>query len=211
MSNYELMKDSMAEVFLRYNQEKMAEKFELNLDENYLYITCLNRNYRISRQSGEVFWSSNGFLTTEKADYNEVMTIYDVLCNSSEYCHLSREWVNVGSLSTIQGGTLSKGSNFFQNAADYFEGKTDALSRACEALGGEKRDKGDTAFELQLFPFLPLILRFWDSDDEFPASIQLLVDKNILNYMHFETLMFAISHLLNRLKSEMKSQDNYNE
>ena len=46
---------------------------------------------------------------------------------------------------------------------------------------------GDAAYELSLFPFLPLILRFWDSNED---------------YMHYETLMFAISHLLNRLKDE---------
>ena len=48
-----------------------------------------------------------------------------------------------------------------------------------------------------------MILRFWDSDEEFPATLQLLVDKNILDYMHYETLMFALSYLLDRLKSEM--------
>lgn len=53
-----------------------------------------------------------------------------------------------------------------------------------------------------MFPFLPLILRFWDSDEDFLASLQILVDENILDYMHYETLMFAISHLLNRLKDE---------
>ena len=36
----------------------------------------------------------------------------------------------------------------------------------------------------------------------FPASLQILTDKNILDYMHYETLMFAITHILNRLKEE---------
>ena len=48
-----------------------------------------------------------------------------------------------------------------------------------------------------------MIVRFWDSDEEFPATLQLLADKNILDYMHYETLMFALSYLLDRLKSEM--------
>ena len=48
-----------------------------------------------------------------------------------------------------------------------------------------------------------MILRFWESDDEFPASLQILVDKNILDFMHYETLMFAMSHVLRRLKEEM--------
>ena len=77
------------------------------------------------------------------------------------------------------------------------------MSHACERLGGEKREKGDTAYELQMFSFLPMVLRFWDADEDFPSSLQLLVDKNILDYMHFETTMFALGHLLQRLREEM--------
>ncbi len=203
ISNYEKMKNNMAEVFLQYDQEKMAQKFGLDHDEKYLYIRCLSRPCRISRQTGQVTWSEDGFLTEETAGYNEAMTIYDVLCCSRENCHLAGEWVNVGSLSRVMGGTLRKGTNFFQDAAEAFAGKAEALAQSCEALGGKKREKGDVAYEFQYFPFLPIILRFWDFDEEFPASMQILVDKNILEYMHYETLMFAVSHLLNRLKDEM--------
>ncbi len=98
---------------------------------------------------------------------------------------------------------MKKGGGFYQHAGNNFTGKTDALARACEKLGGRKREKGDAAYELDLFPFLPLILRFWDADEDFPASMQILVDKNILAYMHYETLMFALGHVLNRLKEEM--------
>lgn len=203
ISNYEKMKNSMAEMFLRYDQEIMARKFGLDQDENYLYICCLNRSYRISRKTGQVTWSDDDFLTERKADYNEAMTIYDVLCCSEDNCSLTGEWVNAGSLSAIRGGNLKKGPDFFKDAAEPFAGKAQALSRSCEALGGKKLEKGDVAYEFQLFPFLPVILRFWDLDEEFPASMQILVDKNILKYMHYETLMFAVSHLLNRLKDEM--------
>lgn len=203
ISNYEKMKNSMAEMFLRYDQEIMARKFGLDQDENYLYICCLNRSYRISRKTGQVTWSDDEFLTERKADYNEAMTIYDVLCCSEDNCSLTGEWVNAGSLSAIRAGNLKKGPDFFKDAAEPFAGKAQALSRSCEALGGKKLEKGDVAYEFQLFPFLPVILRFWDLDEEFPASMQILVDKNILKYMHYETLMFAVSHLLNRLKDEM--------
>ncbi len=203
ISNYEKMKNDMADVFLKYDQEKMIRKFGLGQDNDYLYIRCLEREYRIHRRNGQVSWSRDGFLTEEKTDYNESMTIYDVLCCSKEGCHLAHEWVNVKSLSGIRGGTLEKGSDFFEDAGKYFDGKIDALIRACEKLEGKKLEKGDAAYELYLFPFLPLILRFWESDEEFPASLQILVDRHILDYMHYETLMFAISHVLRRVREEM--------
>ena len=203
ISNYEKMKNEMSGVFLQYDQEKMIRKFGLEHDDNSLCIFCLNRKYRIDRLTGQVSWSEDEIQTEKKADYNEAMTIYDVLCYSKEDCHLAHEWVNVESLFSIQGGTLQKGSGFFQHAGKDFTGKTAALIRACEKLGGKRMEKGDAAYELYLFPFLPMVLRFWDSDEDFPASLQILADKNIFDYMHYETLMFAISHLLNRIKDEM--------
>lgn len=204
ISNYEKMKNEMADAFLRYDQEEMIRRYGLDHDDDDLYISFLDRRYRIDRQTGQVRWSRDDPRTEEVAGYNEAMTIYDVLCRSKEDRHLAHEWVNVGSLSTIQGGTLEKRGDFFQNAGKAFAGKADALSRACEALGGKELEKGDAAYELYLFPFLPLILRFWDADEDFPASLQILVDKNILDYMHYETLMFALSHVLERLRDEME-------
>nr|WP_305146751.1 DUF3786 domain-containing protein [Blautia marasmi] len=180
----------------------MIQKFALEHDKNYIYIPFVGRRYRIDRLDGTVSWSKDFFQTEEKADYNEVMTIYDVLCYSKENCHLADEWVNVGSLASVQGGTLAKGNDFFQNAGQYFDGKTNKLACACVSLGGRKIKKGDVGYELELFPFLPLSLCFWESDEDFPASLQILTDKNILDYMHYETLMFAITHILNRLKEE---------
>lgn len=46
---------------------------------------------------------------------------------------------------------------------------------------------------------LPVILQFWESDEEFPPVLKLMWDENILSYMHFETTFFAAGHLLERL------------
>lgn len=205
MSNYEKMKNNMAIRFLQYNQEDMIQKFDLEHDEMYLYIFFVGRIYRINRVSGSVSWLNDSFHTEEKADYNETMTIYDVLCYSKENCHIANEWVNIRSLSAVHGGSLAKIGDFFENAGKYFEGKTKQLSYACEALLGRKLNKGDVAYELDMFSFLPIVLRFWDSDEEFNASLQILVDRNILDYMHYETVMFAVTHVLNRLKNECKN------
>ena len=133
------------------------------------------------------------------------MSIYDVLCDSQPLCHLSHEWVNVASLCSIQGGTLSKDGDFFKNSCARFSGDAAALDRACLALGGIPQPKGDVAYQLPLFPFLPLILRFWEADEDFPASMQVLVDKNTLDFLHYETLMFALSYLMTRLQEESQA------
>lgn len=204
MSNYETMKDRMSSHFLEYDQEKMIRKFALEHDEKYLYIFFVGRKYRINRITGGITWSVDEFQTEKNANYNEAMTIYDVLCNSKEYCHPAHEWVHIGSLSTVQGGNLANDSNFFRDAGKKFDGKTAELAKACKRLHGIRLEKGDVAYQLDMFSFLPVILRFWESDDEFPASLQVLVDRNILEYMHYETVMFAIGHLLERVGEEME-------
>ena len=70
-------------------------------------------------------------------------------------------------------------------------------------MKGIKAGKGDVAYQIPVFDFLPVIFQFWNSDEDFAASLQLLVDKNILDYMHYETVWFAMSHLLSRIKEEM--------
>ena len=112
-SNYDKARDATAAVFLRYDQAAMIRKFGLSHDADALYITFIARDYRVDRRTGAVTWASEDAHT---ASYNEAMSIYDVLCDSQPLCHLSHEWVNVASLCSIQGGTLSKDGDFFKNS-----------------------------------------------------------------------------------------------
>ena len=196
------MKQAMAQKFSSYDTGAMIEKFQLQHDAAYLYLPVLGRAYRIDRRSGQVSWSDDGFLTSTEADYNAAMTLYDVLCCSQPDCRLAHTWVNVRSLARVQGGTLEKSSDFFQGAGRIFSGKAEALARSCQALQGKKLDQGDVAYQLDLLPFLPLQLVFWEADEDFPASLQFFVDRNTLAYMHYETLMFALSHVLDRLQAQ---------
>ena len=202
LSNYDKARDATAAAFLRYDQETMIRKFGLAHDEDALYISFVARDYRVDRQTGTVTWASD---PSHTASYNEAMSIYDVLCDSKPLCHLSHQWANVASLCAIQGGTLAKDGDFFKNSCAQFGGDAAALDRACRRLHGTPQPKGDVAYQLALFPFLPLILRFWEADEDFPASMQVLVDKNTLDYLHYETLMFALSHLMTRLVEESRS------
>ena len=134
VSNYEKTKLSMANVFLQYDQDTMIAKFSLKHDPSWLYLSFVKRIYRINRKSGNVQWSEDDFKTVCEADYNEAMTIYDVLCYSKDECHLAHKFVNVGSLSTVQTGNLSSNNGFFQNTADFFNGKIPELRNACLTL-----------------------------------------------------------------------------
>ena len=206
-SNYEKMKNEMALSFAGHDQKRMIQKFSLDADETYLYLPFFGCRYRIDRGSGAVQGSGDGFRTHWDADYNEAMTIYDVLCNAKDGCCPSGEFVSINSLSAIQGGSMARNGGIFQQTAESFQGKTEELRRACRAMGGSEVGGGDVGFRLELFRSLDLVIRYWDGDEEFPASMQILVDRNILDYMHYETVMFALSHVLDRLREGVYFSD----
>ena len=204
MNNYEIMKRQMQKDFLQYDQEKMIRKFHLRHDPDFIYITFIRCLYRVHRARGKVEWSDDGFMDLHEANYNEAMTIYDVLCYSRDDCRISGEFVNTKHLSSIRGaGSTLPGGSLFKRVEKKFDHKSEQLARACEKLGGIKYGKGDVGYQIQLFDFLPVVFQFWDSDDEFPASLNLFADKNMLDYMHYETVWFAAGHLMARLQEEM--------
>ena len=81
-TNYEITRNQMRGEFVKYDQENMIRKFSLRNDASYIYINFMSREYRIDRKTGVVEWSENDFSTSVEADFNESMTIYDILCYS---------------------------------------------------------------------------------------------------------------------------------
>lgn len=203
ISNYEITKRQMQKEFLKYDQENMIRKFHLKHGRDFLYIRFVGKEYRIGRKDGVVSGSADDFRTSQEAGYNEAMTIYDVLCYSREDCCLSGEFVSMQSLSSVMGGSKPVGSGLFAGKLPLFDHREKALAAACESLGGTKAGKGDVAYQLPLFDFLPVVFQFWNSDEEFPPGLQLFTDKNMLDYMHYETVWFAVSHLLDRIEEMM--------
>ena len=198
-SNYEIMRDRMQIQFLEYDQIHMIEKFRLKYDEEYLYIKFVGRLYRINRRNGKAEWSEDAFKSCTDAGYNEAMSIFDILCYSKDGCHLSGKFCNINQLKgTVQSSGV--GGTIFYHQIRYLDGKAEKLCRACEILGGRKEKVGDVAYCLYPFDFLPMMLQFWNSDEEFPANLKIMWDENILDYVHFETAQFMAGHVLHRIK-----------
>jgi hypothetical protein len=76
-----------------------------------------------------------------------------------------------------------------------------------QQLGGVKMGKGEVSYLLDIFDFLPMMLQFWESDEEFPASLQILWDENIIDYVHFERSFFIVDHVLRRICELVKKME----
>lgn len=232
--NYDKQVLIARKLFLKYDQNQMIEKYHLKHDDDYLYLTLLNRMCRVSRRDGIVALCPPlpRILSEEKtedpaaandrsaknpvnplyindayevcSDYNIVMTIYDLLCYPKERPVLAHQWVPLANLQV----TMSSPSAdiFSQKYADAFSGKVEQLWNVCQQMGGRRPEilaGADVAWEFDVFPFFPVQLRFWDKDEEFPAQIKLLWDKNALKFMHFETTYYAMHVLLNEIRDTM--------
>lgn len=215
--NYDKQVLAARELFLRYDQQEMIEKFRLEADKEYIYLPLLKKMCRIDRRAGIIevsgrFWRKEQKVRSaeeiaqeelryeECLDYNIVMTIYDVLCYPLEIPVLKGEWCPVAGLQV----TLSSPSAdiFSQKYANAFSGKIEQLWKACRAIGGRRPEimaGADVCWEFDLFPFFPVQFRFWDRDEEFPPQVKLMWDKNTLKFMHFETVYYAMHVLLERI------------
>ena len=206
VSNYEITKHRVQGDFLKYDQEKMIRKFALKHDEHYLYIKFVGHLYRINRANGLLEWSEDEFRTCVEGDFNEALTIYDLLCDSKENCTASGEYVNLQSLSALQSSSKKLGDGLFHGKDKVFDHKEKKLSEICEKLGGKKAGKGDVAYEIPLFDFLKCRIQFWNSDEDFDAQMQIFVDKKILDFIRYETVWYAVGHLMKRLTEKLETE-----
>ena len=203
-SNHEKQVYIARELFLGYDQQPLIEKFDLKWDEKFLYTEFLRVSYRIDRKTGEIQEEKEGEETGWEPclDYNVVMTIYDMLCHSEERPRLSGEWTTLANLQVT--GSSPSPDRFTAVTAKKLEGQPEKLRQVLERLGGIRQSvpaSADACYEIPLFPFFPVLFQFWDGDEEFPPKITILWDKNSLQFMHFETLYYAMNHLLERIIS----------
>ncbi len=202
-SNYEIMRDRMELEFVRYDQENMIRKFSLTHDTQYLYLRFFGRDYRINRHTGRVEWFCKTTKRYFHADYSESMIIFDMLAWSKPDCQLDGRFVTADNLrGTVK--SASPAAGVFARQADPFEGKAAALCNACMKLGGKPGTVGDVSSTIPLFDFFPVVLQFWDADEEFEAVLKFMWDRNSTDFMHYETICFAMGHMVRRLKEEME-------
>ena len=194
-SNYDITRDRVEGEFPRYDQETVIAKFHLAHDGEYICLRFAARDYRISRKTGRI----ERMPEEVHAGFNESMTIFDVLCCSKPGCRLSGEYATVTNLPGIA-NISAPGTGTYAEAARIFANNCDALRRACERLGGSAQKVGDVSYRIPLFDFMPVILQFWDADEEFDAALKIMWDTNTLDFMRFETTFYAANHLLERLK-----------
>lgn len=199
-NNYFTQMQQAKKHFLTYDQEKLIRKLKLKADTEFLYTVLFSEHYRISRNTGDVE-RMEGNAWVDANNFEEVMTLLDVICDSREDRFVSGKWKNMRDFG------LMFHRNLLENRKDpwacLFQERQEAFQKACEALNGKRLHSGDIAYSIEVCDGLPLMLQLWFGDDEFPPNLRILWDENALMYLRYETMYFAKGLLLDKIKEKM--------
>lgn len=197
VSNYDRLNENWRNLFLQMDHEELARRFRLKTDDGTLYITFYGRQYRLDRRSGAVTEAEN---PDAPVSFDESMSILNMLYYSRPGASVSGRFVPFRDVKGASPFAPAFEKSVASGLAAPFEGRLDALKRACEALGGEKIPQGDAGYILRAFDFMPVMLVFWDGDDEFAAQANLLFDARITDFTHEESVCCIAGALMHRLQ-----------
>mgnify|MGYP003297476227 CR=1 FL=1 len=193
--NYAIQAESARLRFLTYDQDAMP----VEKDTDFLYLPFCGCSYRISQADGHIFRKDSGVWLPADS-HGEVLTIFDYLCDAQPGRASAGVFVSMASLGGHVHTGLASSSGPLERAID---ADPAAFRRVCLAWGGREAEGGDLCFDLLLFRDLPIRLRFWHGDEEFPPGLDLLWDQNVLRFLRYETTWFAAGVLRGRLREEM--------
>ena len=200
--NYALTAARARQLFLEYDQQRLARKLGASMDDTYFYTAFLGEPHRIHRSTGDISRFHQGVWVAADS-FGEVLTLLDLVCDSKEDRHPSGNWKNMRDF----------GHGFHQNFleqrdpwAQRLQQEPDRFAKACQALGGEKFPLGDVAYSIPVFDDLRLLIQLWFGDEEFPAQLRWLWDENALMYLKYETMFYAVPLIQNRICQEMEDQ-----
>ncbi len=198
MDNYEASKKRAEQYFLNFDQESLAKYWNLKMDEQAIYVVFFRKKYAISRTDGTVTYADSEL----PVSYEEALSIFDLLCHEGTGKKLSGRLAPVNSLkgSPRMGGV---GTDFYGQQAARFDRDPQLLRKACLALGGQEIPAGDVGFRFSIFRNLTVTMKFYRGDEDFPASVTLLWDENMLSFVYYETVFYIGGFLISRLSRKM--------
>ncbi|MBR6801529.1 MAG: DUF3786 domain-containing protein [Eubacteriaceae bacterium] len=196
-NRFEMMRDYWRNEFLKLDHDELISRFGLECDGEKIYITYYSRKYFIDLTDGyiaEVGHSEN------EVPFGPLMSIYHLFYFSKPHAKVRGEFVPFRNVKNASPFAPNFEKSVREGLAAKFDGKKDLLISACEKLGGRKIPQGDVGYIFYAFEeIMPVMMVFWDGDDEFPAQANILFDADITDFLHEETVCCIGGDLIDRL------------
>ncbi len=197
INNYEISLQNAMKRFCGYDMTQLSQRPGVSDRGEYLQTSFLGMETRIYKKTGQVT------VDGEPADFCEALSVFDWLCDGKPDAKDSDEFAPVSSLP----GVLVRGQGLLMTApelAKLIDDAPDQFRTICDSIGGQPVHGGDIACKIPIFPNLSMVLKFYHSDEEFPPDITFLWDKNILQFVRYETVYYIAGtikkHLINSLR-----------
>lgn len=132
----------------------------------------------------------------------DAILIYNYLASPGE-APVTGTWVSFQSLpnSVSKTKTLER---LQHELAEDFAGRLALLIQRAEDLGGRPVQVGEDADVALLFeplPRVPILLLYWEPEEDFPAQARFLFDSSVGAYLDLESLLFLVEGLIERLNA----------
>lgn len=176
--------------FLSYDQEQIIRIFDLDHDEENLYIDFMGRRYRIGRKTGLMFDGDR------QASLDETVSVYELLTNSDHKPFLTGKWESIASLCT---NTTDTSLGRYIDYLKPFNEDAELMQKTLLEMGAVPASKGDVSAILTIYPNIPVWIQYWVADDEFPASVQFLFDGGIADHYRWSLLWNLMTMITDRM------------
>ena len=162
---------------------------------NSLKIPFLNRVYKVSFPKFDFIDLKD---SSKEVPLQEQVLILHYLA-ADTYLKPNGRWV---AYREISGAAFYFGA-FVKRAIDplkkVFGTNSKGLKKAAELLCGKPVDNGDSAFEFQVLPNVPLQLIIWEGDEDFGPEANILFDESVAKRLSPEDCAWLAGMLVYRL------------
>jgi len=202
MNNYEISLQNAMKRFCGYDMNVLARKVGITDRGEYFETRFFGMETSICKETGAVT------VDGQPADFCEGLSVFDWLCDGKADAKAAGQFCPVSSLP----GVLVRGQGLLMESPELareIDHQPEKFQAVCKNLGGKILDIGDFGVQIDIFPDLPMQMKFYHSDEEFPPSLTFLWDRNILNFVRYETVYYICGalkkHLLHHIQHEKSS------
>ena len=198
MNNYEKMMEAARRRFTGYDMDLLAQKAGATDGGETFSVRFFGQEVRICKRSGDMT------VDGRPAGFGETLSVLDWLCDGKPDAAAAGEYCPVSTLSRVyvSGSNLSMAGDAF---AERIQQNPERFCAACEKLGGKAVQMGDLGYRIPIFADLSMCLKFYYADEEFPAVLNYLWDRNTLSFVRYETIYYIAGCLRRYLMREMEN------
>ena len=138
-SNYEKVLEMWRQNFLKMDHESLIKKFQLEADEENLYLVYFNKKLKINRITGKIFYMEE---PERKPGFDTSITIYNMFHYACEFPVESGKLVPFREVKRVYPFEAAYKRTILKRFSETFSGHVKELSEACKALGGTALPQG---------------------------------------------------------------------